>query len=95
MCLSTSRQKIAIDADGRVQNPTELKAANRSLGWKSIDGKKVPCGVRTGAAVNPTDPSFWSRFEEAVAAQSQYGLTDIGFALRSGRYRDLIGGRPR
>ncbi len=65
--------------------PTELRVLPQWVCWRREQraGKqtKVPVDARSGALASSTDPSTWSRFDDAVNAVERHRCNGIGFVF--------------
>lgn len=65
--------------------PAALRERSQWVCWKYIirDGKRTKCPfiAQTGDRADPTDPTAWSSFDEAVAAWQTHGYAGIGFVF--------------
>ncbi len=61
--------------------PAELTSRPQWVGWKTIDGKKVPINPHTGKAASSTNQNTWGSVEDAQTAQATHKLDGIGYVL--------------
>lgn len=65
--------------------PASLRERPQSVCWKFITrrGKPTKCPVspRERGRANPTDPSTWTSFDEAVAAWRSDGFSGVGYVF--------------
>lgn len=80
--LITSVPATAVEAAPLIES---LKAKDRWVCWRNIDGKKIPCAPRlplVEARVN--DESSWGTYAEASALAAASHVTGIGYVLGDG-----------
>lgn len=63
--------------------PKELQLRPYWVGWKEVDGSKVPVNLRTGQYARSNDSSTWVPFQVACLTFQKYLCSGLGFVLQA------------
>ena len=67
--------------DALLNVPLWLKAIPRWVLWREVAGKKVPCSIFNGKAININAPDVGWPFEQAVQAMKSKRSLGVGIIL--------------